>query len=1097
MNGAEGAKEGTNSQPAPAAIQESKKPAASSSQLYCPFCNQSVDQETSPVCRDCGKEKPASGWPLDCRLGSLVAGAQYRVLRRVGSGGFGVVYEVETAVGGLRRALKVLNRKWLQDGDVRERFINEALTLERVNHPNVARCFSAGELGPGEELYLLLEFVEGVSVQQLLESEGPEWKPLEPARAVRIALQVASGLVAAHANGILHRDLKPANVLVLPKEGEREAVKLIDFGIAKDGSGAETAKHVFLGTPQFMAPEQFDPSLAAPSAALDLWQLGATLFSMLTGQAPRDNSGSLRSSLSGAPETARTRIGSRMPEGLTGIEGLDHLLRRLLAVDPSRRPSSAMEVCEELAALEHQISPSTAVSPTALLEVLCASPSDDGWQALCRHLAGKEKATIQKADTRLKRWPARLRPAYLSWWESTKRGNRHPLWRLARSLDLSNRYLQDSDLRPLLDSQAAAPLRSLDLSGNSLTDAALEQLASAPALHHLRHLNLGGNPITARGLKALSESPHFSDLREIRLSQTPVGPEGAEVLAGSGWNLTRLALNECGLRTAGAESLARGSFRCLQRLELRGNLLGADGIAALAASSIFLLLRHLDLTRNAAGPSGAASLAMASGLHQLRTLKLAQNNLGKQGLHLLLGSSAMERLETLDISSNSLGPNGALVLASSPLSRRLRRIDLADNRIEDAGLAALLGAPQLTGLRELKVAQNGLTASGVSLLGGAPLQLEALDLSANPVPEDRWGLISEALGKTRVERLSLAQMALTARGLCRILEGTGGRLRSLDVSGNGFDSETEVPAGCFELSSLTNLEMAGCRLTARSLKRLLDTPYLRRLRSLSLSSNSLGDTGCLALTAATCLLNLRELILQDNGIGAAGVRELARSALLGRLTRLDLSFNDLGDKGAETLAREQTLRNLRSLSLCNSGIGMSGIASLTSSPNLSSLQGINVTENPLAGRQDLQGLTQRRIELMESCYDRIARAGTAFSSRFYERLFEVHPRVKPLFHGVSMLQQQQHLHSALVMVIENLRNPEMAESRLRRLGERHVGYGVQPSQYGAVGQILLEVLAETMAEDWSPELLSAWKEGIESIAQVMMNGHRQTRASHV
>ncbi|HUV13163.1 MAG TPA: serine/threonine-protein kinase, partial [Acidobacteriota bacterium] len=215
---------------------------------YCSNCQSLIPTFDAPVCEKCGRKRPLVGWPTDPWVGKKVAGRQYRVLRRLGSGGFGVVYEVETIVGGLKRALKVLMEHWVLDKKVRERFINEALLLEEINHPNVARCFSAGIMDDGGGLYLLFELINGQPLSRLILDEDGAPQSLEPLRAVRIAKQVASGLMAAHAKQILHRDLKPANILVVREEKSTEQAKLLDFGIAKLLEVDVTSSGQLLGT---------------------------------------------------------------------------------------------------------------------------------------------------------------------------------------------------------------------------------------------------------------------------------------------------------------------------------------------------------------------------------------------------------------------------------------------------------------------------------------------------------------------------------------------------------------------------------------------------------------------------------------------------------------------------------------------------------------------------------------------------------------------------------------------------------------------------------------------------------------------------------
>jgi serine/threonine protein kinase len=296
-----------------------------------------------------------------------VAGNQYRVLRRLGTGGFGTVYEVETMVGGLRRALKVLHAERAREARTRERFVNEAVVLEQLSHPNVARCYSAGALDGGDELYLLLELVDGPPLSTLLTGPNGEPQTFNPLRAVRLAKQVASGLVAVHANGVLHRDLTPRNVLVVGAGTPDERAKLVDFGIAGALDAETMTGHTLLGTPRFMAPEQFLTGIEL-DARCDLWQLGALLHVMLAGVPP----------------------GADAPPVLAADRTLDDLTRRLLATDREDRPRSAVDVCDALARVEHtMLALDHADDAAALLDALCARPSEQAWASVCRFLIAR------------------------------------------------------------------------------------------------------------------------------------------------------------------------------------------------------------------------------------------------------------------------------------------------------------------------------------------------------------------------------------------------------------------------------------------------------------------------------------------------------------------------------------------------------------------------------------------------------------------------------------------------------------------------------------------------------------------------------------
>jgi serine/threonine protein kinase/hemoglobin-like flavoprotein/Ran GTPase-activating protein (RanGAP) involved in mRNA processing and transport len=1062
---------------------------------YCGKCQATVTDPNADRCGSCGDPRPSEAWPVDRLLGRRVAGGQYRVIRRIGSGGFGVVYEVETVVGGLKRALKVLKESWAEHEAVQRRFVNEALVLEQVSHPNVARCFSAGTLEEGGALYLLFELIDGVPLSRLIAAETGEPSPLDPLRAVRIAKQVASGLVAAHAKQVLHRDLKPANILVVDAGTSEERVKLLDFGIAKLVQSDLTVSGHLIGTPSFMAPEQFRPDLPV-GVGVDLWQLGATLFTALTGRPPYAEKGDTLESIgnrfreSGRPGPAP----SETEPALAAHPALDALVSRLLSTDPADRPESAALVCEELARIEQALSPVGASTLPALLDALCSRPSPDAWSALCRYLSHQDSETRELADQKLSVWPAECRRAAASWWEEVKRGERHPLWFLARTLDLSCRGLTDADVERLSKNPALASLRRLNLAGNGIGPEGIQALAASPFASGIEYLELKGNRIGAEGVEALVRSPHLKRLRFLGLAENRIGVRGLQALAHPALRLQHLDLADNDLRTEGAEVLAQSAGRELRVLNLRGNLLGPDGAAVLAVSAVPANLRELDLACNAIGPGGGASLAVSKNLGQLRKLNLAQNNLGRQGLQLLLSSSGLESLEVLDVSSNVLGPNGAMALASSPLARRLRALEIADNRIEDAGLAALLGTPQLTGLSALGVAQNHLSASGIGLFDGAVLQVESLDLSDNPIEAAGASLLSSAIAQMRVRRLTIRRAALSGSDVLAIIQGGLGCIACLDGSLNDLGEEgigalARIP----ELMALKELVLDGTLSGPRGLGGLVVSPYMAGVVRLSLDSNNLGDRGVVEMVSSTGLTSLQDLSLQDNGIGVRGAAALAASPFCSRLRRLDLSFNRLGDAGVEALAQGPAWRQLQEVGLRSNDVGFGGAAAVFASAGMDMLQSVDLSENPLLGQLDIHSLARDKVALMESTFARISADGKGFAERFYAELFERYPGVKPLFARTSMSRQQQHLFSSLVMIIENLRRPDSVEASLAELGRRHVGYGVHPSHYYAVSSALLEAIRETLGEEWNEAVREAWADGLEAVSRVMMSAHRLDR----
>jgi serine/threonine-protein kinase len=244
------------------------------------------------VCPQCGVEYdtasrfcPNDGTPLrpkgttDPFVGRVLA-ERYHMLKRLGEGGMGTVYLAEHVKMNRQCAVKVMNGALLSDSDSAQRFAREASNAARIIHPNVAAVFDYGETDG--VVYLVMEYVEGLSLTRLLERETM----LPPSRAIDIAHQVSEALVAAHELGIVHRDLKPDNIIIAPGKNGRDIAKVVDFGIAKaieEGpTESLTRTGLVIGTPEYMSPEQLlgDPV----DARSDIYSLGCILYQMLTGR---------------------------------------------------------------------------------------------------------------------------------------------------------------------------------------------------------------------------------------------------------------------------------------------------------------------------------------------------------------------------------------------------------------------------------------------------------------------------------------------------------------------------------------------------------------------------------------------------------------------------------------------------------------------------------------------------------------------------------------------------------------------------------------------------------------------------------------------
>jgi TolB-like protein len=280
----------------------------------------------------------------------------FRLLRTIGRGGMGVVYEAEDPRLGRRVALKMLS-PGSQDATARERLRREARTAAAVRHPNVCQVLEVGE---GDDLWLALELLEGEPLSARIERG-----PLPPREAVRAALDMLSALAALHAAGVLHRDLKPSNVFLTP-----HGVKLLDFGLAlpfapgADAGERLTLTGTILGTPQYMAPERWTDG-AAVGPESDLFAVGALLFEMLAG----------RPAFGGRTpvEIARAILSDPPPAlgGGAGIEAVDRVVRTALAKAPSERWPSAETMALALKAAHDALGPdSTATASRPVTRVL-------------------------------------------------------------------------------------------------------------------------------------------------------------------------------------------------------------------------------------------------------------------------------------------------------------------------------------------------------------------------------------------------------------------------------------------------------------------------------------------------------------------------------------------------------------------------------------------------------------------------------------------------------------------------------------------------------------------------------------------------------
>ena len=209
---------------------------------------------------------------------------KYRLVRLIGEGGMGEVYEAEHTLIDRRVAVKVMHSEFTSSEEVVNRFFREAQAAGSIGHPNIIEIFDVGQEEDGTA-FIVMELLKGHSLSSELKQGGA----VAPARAVSIILQVLSALAASHEKGIIHRDLKPDNVFLAIDNRGRPEVKLLDFGIAKMQSEAEgdtglTKTGTVLGTPNYMSPEAARGK--GIDGRIDIWAAGVMLYEMLSGRLP-------------------------------------------------------------------------------------------------------------------------------------------------------------------------------------------------------------------------------------------------------------------------------------------------------------------------------------------------------------------------------------------------------------------------------------------------------------------------------------------------------------------------------------------------------------------------------------------------------------------------------------------------------------------------------------------------------------------------------------------------------------------------------------------------------------------------------------------
>jgi len=254
----------------------------------------------------------------------------YEIISELGRGGMGVVYMAREESLQRNVAIKMLGNQLVNDDAVAERFMREARVVADLNHPNLVQVFRVDR--HEDQPYFVMEFVEGDSLKALIQRE----RQMQPARALKILEEVASGLAAAHDKGVIHRDIKPENIMLTKYGG----VKVVDFGIARDENAETrlTTTGIGLGTPNYLSPEVCLSQDVDQRS--DIFSLGVVLFEMLTGDTPFK---------SDSPFEMMTKVvEAKIPDIKELNPNVDEGVKKILAKMIAKRPKKRYQHCNEL-----------------------------------------------------------------------------------------------------------------------------------------------------------------------------------------------------------------------------------------------------------------------------------------------------------------------------------------------------------------------------------------------------------------------------------------------------------------------------------------------------------------------------------------------------------------------------------------------------------------------------------------------------------------------------------------------------------------------------------------------------------------------------
>ncbi len=854
----------------------------------------------------------------------------YRVVRLLGQGGMGAVYLAEDTRLSRLVAVKTLKPELASAAEARERFLREARLAATIEHDHVVPIYYVGEAGGVP--FLAMPFLRGQSLEELLKGD----RRFTAAQVVRLGLQIAEGLAAAHEKGLVHRDIKPGNLWVDPTAGGR--IRILDFGLARpnDADTGLTQSGMILGTPAYMAPEQAKGGKVDCRA--DLYSLGVVLYRLATGQLPLRGADAMSMLIALATEHPRP-IRELVPELPVALA---ELITQLLNKDPNQRPGSAQETAQALRTVLDSLNAPHAVQalpPTAEP----AEPADVDPQTVKKRAASLEsieehrQATApvpQPAMSRHKppRWPlaavamasfAAVVLAAVILIIRDRQGKEIARIELpegstieAKNADGIATVSPRTELKPEDRTTESQPQ---DMKGNSpAADLPLEKDPQRRAVEWV--LSISGTVVIRhngqeRAINAVSHLPdgsfevvyvHLPDnqqvtddglvhLKELKglyglqLKATRVTDAGLAHLKELK-SLTVLNLESTQVTDAGLVQLK--GFEDLIDLILTNTQITDAGMVHFKAFKAF---RGLSLERTHVTDAGLVHLKDVKGLTGLSLSSTRVTDIGLECLYHLRSLDALV-LDNTNVSDRSLS-----WIAAQP---GRKYVFLWNTRISRQGYEQLKAVhPEWVcgwSERNHELAQAVLKLGGEVWIAGRNEAEPKLVKHADELIRDYF----------QVRRVSVTPTGDVLKLLYPLTDPDWDRLEVLDLSGHAVPDMKYLPG----FPTLTELYLANCNLNDPSLEHL---PALPKLRKLVLDGNDVRAGG------------LRHVVdtqpqLEELSLARTALNDLVLSivAELKEITRLNLSGTPITDRGIRELGKLAKLEsiNLRQTSVTAAGV---------------------------------------------------------------------------------------------------------------------------------------------------------------------------------